>query len=476
MVLTPSDTGRWWKTLFRQVYGHWDYYDIFNSFASAHSGGRYLIGDEPDNSTSAASFAAAYCAIAHNTLNVDPSATFAPMALMNPPEFQSWHDDFSAAIHTNCADAPVAEWNYDMLYGWHGGTSLDSLKADAERHHAWAQAHGDAPIVISDMTLDWHGVCDGGLPDGDPTYIAKLRALHNWLARPEQSYILSTRSFTFEQYGLANGSCGDVNAHPLGTSDGTLTPEGIALAGYLADGNHWIGGGEEDPDNGNVLGGITFGKVYWQNDVWMNDVQYFSAVGMHGAGVGPSWATFRIPKGAKGFTTVFGQARQDGNSCSTVARGSIYADNVRIWSQVISGNWSNAAVTATVALPANATVLKLAVDSVDSYVCANTTWGDPHYLSSSDFRLYTAVITGQFGTVPYATACQWVGSSTVPNANRWIWTVDGVVVSTQQTLTYTNHGDGFDLALVVGNDMGDWSKDSGHVSVATDHTSGSCDP
>src|SRR6185295_9262757 len=93
-------------------------------------------------------------------------------------------------------------------------------------------------------------------------------------------------------------------------------------------------------DDGNIFGGLQFGRTYWQEDLRMGDWshRYWSGLGMHANSGGYSWAKFLIPKGATAFTTMFGQAhdplRADGSLCYAQVIGSVRInsdDGTALW-------------------------------------------------------------------------------------------------------------------------------------------------
>lgn len=130
----------------------------------------------------------------------------------------------------------------------------------------------------------------------------------------------------------------------------------------------------------NVHGGLQFGRVYWQDQAWINGVWYAKALGMHAPASGVGTATFQIPVGAKNFWVVFGYARVDGSDCyASNDKGSIYVDGQVVWSDVISGSINS---TARYLGPINVdgrSTLRFEVDALGDNYCAHTTWGDPRF-------------------------------------------------------------------------------------------------
>lgn len=131
----------------------------------------------------------------------------------------------------------------------------------------------------------------------------------------------------------------------------------------------------------NIHGGLQLGKVYWQNEVWIDNVRYFHALGMHPPDNGIGYAEFRIPNGAKYFQSVFGLARQDTSPTSYGnAAGRIYLDGNPAWEATVSG--ANLVRSARIPIPVGAKILRLEVDSLGTNWSDQTTWGDPYFTGS----------------------------------------------------------------------------------------------
>lgn len=131
--------------------------------------------------------------------------------------------------------------------------------------------------------------------------------------------------------------------------------------------------------------GIYFHRVAWQELVWVAGTVYKHAIGMHpgvsgGGDVGGSWAEFKIPLGAKYFSASFGMARQDTypSNYGSVG-GAILIDGKQVWSGTLSGSMKLDAKS--ILIPAEAKVLRLAVDSLGTRWSDHATWLDPRFTS-----------------------------------------------------------------------------------------------
>ncbi len=112
----------------------------------------------------------------------------------------------------------------------------------------------------------------------------------------------------------------------------------------------------------NVHGGLQLGRVYWQTEVWIENLQYEHAVGMHAPDNGVGYADFKIPLGAKSFQTIFGLARDDKSSNNFGnAIGRVYLDNDLVWESAVSG--AKAMHTPAIPVPSGTKRLRLEVDS-----------------------------------------------------------------------------------------------------------------
>jgi len=130
--------------------------------------------------------------------------------------------------------------------------------------------------------------------------------------------------------------------------------------------------------------GIYFHRVAWQELVWVAGTVYKHAIGMHpgvsGSDVGGSWAEFKIPPGAKYFSTSFGMARQDTDPTSYgVVGGSILINGKQVWSGTLSGSMK--LDVSPILLPQEATVVRLVVDSQGTRWADHATWLDPRFTS-----------------------------------------------------------------------------------------------
>ena len=130
--------------------------------------------------------------------------------------------------------------------------------------------------------------------------------------------------------------------------------------------------------------GIFFHRVGWQQEVWIANVRYEHAIGMHpgvnGGDQGSSWAEFTIPPGAKYFTAIFGMARQDINPANFgYAGGTVSIDGRQVWSGTLSG--SMAVTVPSIPIPPGARKLRLATDSLGTRWSDHTTWANPRFSS-----------------------------------------------------------------------------------------------
>lgn len=130
----------------------------------------------------------------------------------------------------------------------------------------------------------------------------------------------------------------------------------------------------------NIYSDLQWGRVYWQETVWIDDDSFDHALGMHAPDNGAGFAEFSIPSGARYFQTVFGLARDDRTPNPDhygYAMGRIYIDGRRVWESQVSGK---AAVhSGAIPIPSEARVLRLEVNSLGSNWGDHTTWGDPFF-------------------------------------------------------------------------------------------------
>lgn len=121
--------------------------------------------------------------------------------------------------------------------------------------------------------------------------------------------------------------------------------------------------------NENIHGNLQWGRVYWQQEVWIENIRYQHAIGMHPPVQGVGYAEFSIPAHAKYFQTIFGLARDDNNPYSYgEAAGLIYIDGIRVWKGTASG--PRALPIVRIPIPEGAKRLRLVVDPL------GTNWGD----------------------------------------------------------------------------------------------------
>jgi len=130
----------------------------------------------------------------------------------------------------------------------------------------------------------------------------------------------------------------------------------------------------------NIHGGLQWGRVYWQKNVWIGDKSYDHPLGMHAPDNGTGYADFKIPPGAKYFRTVFGLARDEKDPNPEKfgsAIGRIYLDGQAVWESGVSG--PAAIHSPAIEIRVGAKELRLEVDSQGSNWGDQTTWGDPYF-------------------------------------------------------------------------------------------------
>lgn len=156
--------------------------------------------------------------------------------------------------------------------------------------------------------------------------------------------------------------------YPVGLKGVELSPDPFYLA--------------SDPNlvlkSSNVHGNLQMGRVYWQNEVWIDNQRYQHAVGMAAPDNGIAYTDFKVPSGAKYFQTIFGFARDDKSPNSYGnAIGRIYLDDDRVWEGAVSD--AKAKDTGAIPVPRGTKRLRLEVDSLGTNWSDQTTWGDPHF-------------------------------------------------------------------------------------------------
>lgn len=130
----------------------------------------------------------------------------------------------------------------------------------------------------------------------------------------------------------------------------------------------------------NIAGGVQFNRVQWQEQVWINGIRYFHAIGMH-PGTDPplvGYADFQIPTGARYFRALFGLARQDTAPGSLGdAAGRIYLDGTRVW----EGRVIRTATleTPAIPIPPGTQVIRFEVDALGDRWSDHTTWANPRF-------------------------------------------------------------------------------------------------
>lgn len=128
----------------------------------------------------------------------------------------------------------------------------------------------------------------------------------------------------------------------------------------------------------NIHGNIQWGRVYWQPEVWIDNIRYEHAVGMHPPEKDIAYAEFKVPPGAKYFQAVFGLARQDTHPTSYGnAAGRIFIDGSFVWAGTVSG--PKALTTPRIPIPKDAQRLRLEVDPLGTNWSDHATWGNAHF-------------------------------------------------------------------------------------------------
>jgi len=159
------------------------------------------------------------------------------------------------------------------------------------------------------------------------------------------------------------------------SQDPTPSASGIPLSPdpfYLATNPSFV------IDTSNIHGDLKLGRVYWQAEVWIENLPYQHAVGMAAPDNGVAYADFKVPPGANYFQTIFGFARDDKNPNNYgYAIGRIYLDDDRVWESAVSG--AKAMHTSAIPVPIGTKRLRLEVDSQGTNWSDQTTWGDPYF-------------------------------------------------------------------------------------------------
>jgi hypothetical protein len=166
----------------------------------------------------------------------------------------------------------------------------------------------------------------------------------------------------------------DSNAHGSNqsTSGGVIEVKLVRDPFYLASNPSFV------LQKSNIHGDLQLGGVYWQHEVWIENLRYEHAVGMAAPDNGIGYADFKVPPGAKYFQTIFGFARDDKNPNGFGnAIGRIYLDDDRVWESAVSG--AQAMHTGAIPVPSGTKRLRLEVDSQGTNWGDQTTWGDPYF-------------------------------------------------------------------------------------------------
>lgn len=428
MVVQPYNTLD--GTQYRQQWqGHnldtsfnFEYIQPLFAFADSFRNKLYILGDEPNkpgtwgvDSAGADAYARRFCLLRDSILNHDPNAKFSPGGFTDSALTTNQQNWLYAGINTHCTggvSAAVSEWTFHYMPEM--SVTLDSIKSWIDGKISWAQTHGNKNIVLGSYTLD--GVmCPTS--SGSYEYLDRLRKFRDYVNSNPR--INSTRYLNY----FNDADCHNLRLASLGNYD-PLTPQGVVLAGYIADNNTYY-------TQNNVWGDLQLGHVYWQSQTWIGGKQYFSPVGQHASGRSVSQAQFLIPEGTSVFNAVFGVARQDGNNCTGHLRGSVYVDDVLKWTGIVNGPTETAVtLTGPISLGYNPYMLRLETSVSDSTpgqdikYCAHATWGDPHYATLIPNSLSPTIsgpairLNGEPGSWSVAwdpanpTWCEWTVEST----------------------------------------------------------------
>jgi hypothetical protein len=196
--------------------------------------------------------------------------------------------------------------------------------------------------------------CSIAVNPGDPPFDLKLRATNHF------PHNISKSAETTKTIAIRCSVPDDANCEFIAESPGLLATQS------------------------NVHGAVQFGRVYWQNDVWMAGIRYSHAVGMHAPATGIGTADFQIPVGSTFFRAIPGLARLDGSSCSGDDSVAVYVDGVRRWGARLTGSSLNAVASMPrIDFGAGSRFLRLEVNALGNSYCAHTTWGDPYFGSTA---------------------------------------------------------------------------------------------
>lgn len=127
-----------------------------------------------------------------------------------------------------------------------------------------------------------------------------------------------------------------------------------------------------------VHGRLQFNRVSWQEEVWISDVRYSHAIGMHPPDKSSCFAEFSIPRHARYFRSIFGMARFDEKpGAHGRALGKVLIDDELVWSATLSGK--SVSQTHAIGIPIGAKVLRLETDSLGTNWGDHATWVESHF-------------------------------------------------------------------------------------------------
>jgi hypothetical protein len=387
--------------------------DAFVSFAQAHPGNLYLIGDEENQQyegipNGAQNLATDYCSFIKAIYDADNSAKFSLSFDLNASH--SFMESVKAAKgNTPCASMPdaswMAEWTIDIMADWNAG--FTGFRNWVNSEAAWAVANG-AKLTLGSWIL--------GAAPSSAIYANRLLSAMELLAGHPN--VAHSRYLAFEPWPQEAP-----DPHPLANAYGVLTPEGVVYANYqrtLSPNPFYLA---SDLGQGymqwqsNVHGSVQFRRVYWQENVYIGGVQYFNAIGMHAPYSGVGQAEFAIPVGATSFISVFGFARQDNSNGGGDANGRVYVDGNLVWSQHIVGStYNSTAYNVSISIPPHAKRLRLEVDngSDGTHSGDQTTWGDPKFTGPG------VTISGP-PTVSQVGSQTWYANASGPDSYTMYW-------------------------------------------------------
>lgn len=223
-------------------------------------------------------------------------------------------------------------------------------------------------VVLDEWTMTGHTNCEG-MPLAKGVSVNSGGREIQCSRNPASTVVVTVNTV---------GSTGTKNLRPITLAgyregDSTGTPPLAPDPYYLVD-NHK----SSFLQSSGAHGGLVWGGVFWQTEVWISGVRYHRAVGMVPPNNGIARAEFVIPAGARYFRSIFGLAREDKNPNSYGhAGGKVFIDGIQVW----QGNLSpqKRVTQLVIGVPAGARQLLLETDSQGSHWGDNTTWGDPYF-------------------------------------------------------------------------------------------------